>query len=100
MSTTDAIGPRPVIELATAVPGVFLRASVDQKGVVFAALVHPDTDAHLSIVAHHWALIRPAAHAGGSALQLGTTVLLLANNEAARFFCWLRGEDSNLTGEA
>lgn len=97
MCASHAIGPRPVIELATAVPGVFLRASVDKEGIVFAALVHPDTDAHLSIVAHHWTLIRPAA---GFNLQLGTTVLLLANNEAARFFCWLRGDDSNLTGEA
>lgn len=87
MSATPPSSRQPVIELGTAAPGVFLRASVDQQGMLFASLVHAESDAALSIVAHHCDGVRPAAH---NALQVGCSVFLLAAGEAARYFAWLQ----------
>ncbi|HEL3751695.1 TPA: hypothetical protein UMV35_004036 [Stenotrophomonas maltophilia] len=80
-------GLQPVVLLETAVPGVCLRASFDQRAMLYLALVHVETDAVLSISVHTSQSIRPAAGAG---LQAAAVIYLLAGGEMDRFFFWLR----------
>ena len=87
MSAALSSSRQPVIELGTAAAGIILRASVDQQGVLFASLVHAESDVALSIVAHHCDGVRPAAH---NALQVGCSVFLLAEAEAAPYFAWVQ----------
>lgn len=78
---------RPVIVLATACPGFGLRASFDQRGVLYLALIHLASDAAATVSAHKARDVRRAATEG---IQTGTVVYLLAMGEADRFFEWLR----------
>lgn len=77
----------PVILLRTAAADVCLRASFDQRDMLYLALVHVETDAALCLSVHTPQGIRPAA---GSALQAGAMVYLLAHGEIDRLFSWLR----------
>jgi len=95
MSAAAPSQRHPVIELATAHPELILRASVCQKGVVFASLVRIASDAPVLILAHHSQDVRPAAQ---DSLQIGGTVLLLAPGEAERYFTWLRTGSTEATG--
>lgn len=86
---------RPVIELDTHVPGVALRCSFDQRGMLYLALVHLASDAALTVSAHTTSSIRAAAT---HSLQCGSMVYLLAAGEAERFLTWLRNGGSTPTG--
>jgi len=86
---------RPVIELGTPVPGVALRCSFDQRGMLYLALVHLASDAALTVSAHTTSSIRAAAT---HSLQCGSMVYLLAAGEAERFLTWLRNGGSTRTG--
>ncbi|MEN5365592.1 hypothetical protein ABE571_04240 [Stenotrophomonas sp. TWI273] len=86
---------RPVIELDTPVPGVALRCSFDQRGMLYLALVHLASDAALTVSAHTTSSIRAAAT---HSLQCGSMVYLLAAGEAERFLTWLRNGGSTPTG--
>jgi len=82
---------RPVIVLETQIPGFGLRASFDQRGVLFLALIHIESDAAATVSAHNSQNVLRAATEG---IQTGTVVYLLAKGEADRFFIWLRTGDS------
>lgn len=78
---------RPVIVLDTPSHGIGLRASFDQRGTLYLALVHVESDTALTVSAHMSGHVRPAAL---EAIQAGSVVYLLAKGEADRFFSWLR----------
>lgn len=82
---------RPVIVLETQAPGFGLRASFDQHGLLFLALVHIETDAAATVAANHSGNVMRAATGG---IQVGTVVYLLAAGEAERFFRWLHTGNS------
>ncbi|HIE5511683.1 MULTISPECIES: hypothetical protein [Stenotrophomonas] len=82
---------RPVIVLETQVPGFGLRASFDQRGVLYLALIHVESDAAATVSAHKSGDVLRAATEG---IQTGTVVYLLAKGEADRFFQWLRSGDA------
>lgn len=82
---------RPVIVLETQIPGFGLRASFDQRGVLFLALIHIDSDTAATVSAHSSRNVLRAATEG---IQTGTVVYLLARGEADRFFGWLHTGDS------
>lgn len=86
---------RPVIELDTAVPGIVLRCSFDQKEMLYIALVHLASGAPLTVSAQTSDTIRSAAI---YSLQCGSIVYLLADGEAERFLTWLRNGGSTPTG--
>ncbi|HEL4252877.1 TPA: hypothetical protein UM795_000934 [Stenotrophomonas maltophilia] len=86
---------RPVIELETAVPGVVLRCSFDQKDMLYIALVHIASGAPLAVSAQTSDTIRSAAT---YSLQCGSMVYLLAAGEAERFLTWLRNGGSTPNG--
>ena len=85
---------RPVIDLASASPGIVVRASTD-KNCVYVSCVHAESDVCVSMVAAYSHVIRPAAD---HSLQVGQAIFLLAPGEAARFFAWLRSEGDTATG--
>lgn len=78
---------RPVIVLETQIPGLGLRASLDQRGMLFLAMIHIESDAAATVSAHYSQNVHRAATEG---IQTGTVVYLLAKGEADRFFEWLR----------
>lgn len=78
---------RPVIVLDTQVSGFGLRASFDQRGVLYLALIHVESDTAATVSAHKSKDVQRAATEG---IQTGTVVYLLAKGEADRFFQWLR----------
>ncbi|MBH1623393.1 hypothetical protein I5U15_12650 [Stenotrophomonas maltophilia] len=82
---------RPVIVLDTQVPGFALRASFDQRGVLYLALIHVESDTAATVSAHKTKDVQRAATEG---IQTGTVVYLLARGEADRFFQWLRTGDN------
>lgn len=88
MAATQHPNLRPVIDLASASPGIVVRASTD-KHCVYVSCVHAESDVCVSMVAAYSHLIRPAADHG---LQVGPAIYLLANGETQRFFSWLCGE--------
>lgn len=85
---------RPVIDLASASPGIVVRASTDRH-CVYVSCVHAETNVCVSMVAAYSHLIRPAADHG---LQVGQAIFLLAEGETQRFFAWLCGEGDNVAG--
>lgn len=85
---------RPVIDLASASPGIIVRASTD-KNCVFVSCVHAESNVVVSMVAAYSHLIRPAAE---HALQVGQSIFLLAHGEAQRFFAWLHGDCDSAPG--
>jgi len=92
MTATSNVGRpdatmRPVILLDTPSHGIGLRASFDQRGTLYLALVHVESDTALTVSAHISGHVRPAAL---EAIQAGSVVYLLAKGEADRFFSWLR----------
>jgi len=76
---------RPVIDLASASPGIVVRASTD-RNCVYVSCVHAESNVCVSMVAAYSHLIRPAAE---HSLQIGHAIFLLAHGEAERFFAWL-----------
>ncbi len=85
---------RPVINLASASPGIVVRASTD-KNCVYVSCVHAESDVCVSMVAAYSHLIRPAAEHG---LQIGHAIFLLAHGEAERFFTWLSSGGDHTRG--
>ncbi|WP_049405143.1 hypothetical protein ACT6SE_00025 [Stenotrophomonas sp. LC732] len=95
MSPANVVMPtealRPVIVLDTQIPGFGLRASFDQRRVLYLALIHIDSDTAATVSAHNSRNVQRAATEG---IQTGTVVYFLAKGEADRFFHWLRTGDS------
>lgn len=85
MATSKHPNLRPVLDLVSASPGITVRASTD-RNCVYLSCVHAESNVCVSIVAAYAQQVRLAAVHN---LQVGQTVFLLAQGEAARFFAWL-----------